>query len=62
MEPQITINGVELTNAQAMTVRVALEDFSMTLTHEGLGDDDIGIAITNGYLNAIREIRKIILG
>lgn len=58
-EPKIIINGVSLNHAQAMTVRVALETFEMHLA-DGLGNDETGIAICNGYRRCIREIRKYI--
>jgi hypothetical protein len=59
-EPEIIINGTVLNSAQAMTVRVALESFFSSLSHEGLGDDECGKAICNGYMISIREIRKLI--
>jgi hypothetical protein len=55
-EPEITINGVRLTTAQAMTVRVALGSFMFDLQGEGLGDDDHGRAMRDGYLTASRAI------
>ena len=56
-EPDITINGVRLTTAEAMTVRVALSAFAMDLKCEGsLGDDDHGHAMRDGYLAALRDI------
>ena len=58
-EPAMTINGVALTIAQAMTVRVALEAFAADLAERGLGDDAHGIAMTEGYLRAIRDIRVL---
>jgi hypothetical protein len=58
-EPKITINGAILDNAQAMTIRVALESFFLSLKGEGLGDDANGLATCEGYLNKIREIREI---
>lgn len=58
-EPCITINGVTLTTGQAMTVCVALELFAFSLTGEGMGDDEQGRAMTQGYLNAIREIHRL---
>lgn len=51
-------NGVTLTYSQSMAVRVALESFSADLINNGLGEDEIGKQITEGYLNNIREIRK----
>jgi hypothetical protein len=56
-EPTITINGGVLSEGQAMTVRVALETFALSLFHEGLGQDATGTAICRGYLARIEEIR-----
>lgn len=61
-EPTITINGQQLTDGQAMTVRVAIEHFASNLTAEGPGDDEHGRAMTKGYLDRISEIRKAIFG
>ena len=56
-EPDITINGVHLTTAEAMTVRVALGAFAMDLENENaLGDDGHGHAMRDGYRAAIRDI------
>ena len=56
-EPNITINGVRLTTAEAMTVRVALGAFAMDLRAEdSLGDDDHGHAMRDGYRAALRDI------
>jgi hypothetical protein len=61
-EPTITINGVLLTNAEAMTVRVAIENFAMDLRNDGLGEDEHGRTMTRLYLAQIDEIRKHIFG
>ncbi len=58
-ESHITINGKSLSVAQSMTVRVALNDFAMSLRSDGLGDDDHGKAMVEGYLKAINEIFTI---
>jgi len=58
-EPAIVINGVPLTTAQAMTVRVALGAFAMDLQSHRLGGDDHGEAMTKGYLAAIYEVHQI---
>jgi hypothetical protein len=58
MEPTVTINGVTMTNAQAMTIRVAVESMAMSLHHDGLGDDDLGKLMVSGYLGAIEAIRR----
>lgn len=58
-EPAITINGVPLTHAQAMTVRVALGAYAMELQNHGLGEDEHGRTMTGGYLAAIYDIHQI---
>jgi hypothetical protein len=58
-EAAITINGVPLTTAQAMTVRVALGSFAMDLQNHHLGGDEHGEAMTRGYLAAIYEIHQM---
>lgn len=58
-EAEITINGAKLSKAQSMTLRVAIESFSTSLTNDGLGDDPTGKAICEGYLNRISEIRGL---
>jgi len=59
-EPQITVNGMELSVGQAMTVRVALQSFAQGLVDDGLGDDEVGKSICQGYLDNIHDINKII--
>ena len=59
-EPAITINGHVLTTAQAMTIRVALGSFALTLQSDGLGEDEVGKSICAGYLGRISEINNII--
>lgn len=58
-EPTITVNGVTLTTAQAMTVRVALGNFAIFLNSEGLGDDENGRTLCAGYLAAIYTVTAI---
>jgi hypothetical protein len=56
-EPQIIINGVELTVGQAMTVRVACGAFAM-----GMGDAEIRLGlgeIGDAYQKRLREIHKL---
>jgi hypothetical protein len=57
-EPDIIVNGTKLTTVQAMTVRVALGSFSISLG-EGLGDDPNGVAICAGYKRCIGEVHKL---
>lgn len=61
-EPTIIINGQQLTDAQAMTVRVAIEHFAVDLAERGLGNDERAKAISKGYLDRIGEIRRAIFG
>ena len=57
-EPQIIINGQQLSVGEALTVRVAIESFATTLNVEGLGSDAIGESMTGRYLARISDIRK----
>lgn len=57
-EPIITVNGHALTPGEAMTVRVALEAFALSLTDpESLADFDFG-TIGPLYRAAISRIRN----
>lgn len=58
-EPTIVINGITLTTAQAMTVRVAIGNFAIGLQNGELGNDEIGRGITAGYLAAVKSIHAI---
>lgn len=58
-EPQIEINGWQATPAMAMTIRVALESFAMDLQANGQHDCEHGIAMTNSYMDRIKEIREL---
>ena len=57
-EPDIIINGNICTISQAMTIRVALETFSMNLESQGIKEDETWRKIRNNYLDRIREIHK----
>ena len=59
-EAKIIINGVEITNAMSMTVRVALESFAMGLSDDGLGDDESGKRTARLYLSRVNEIRPLL--
>jgi len=56
MEPRITINGTTLTEAQAMTLRVAAGSFAKDLRENGLGGDEHGQQMTALYLARLHEI------
>lgn len=59
-EPTVVINGHTLTQAQAMTVRVALGIFAMSLMDENtMGKDHTARTMTEGYSRCIGEIHKI---
>jgi hypothetical protein len=51
MEPEIIINGVRLTEGQAMTLRVAL-----SMAEWDCGEDDLGKQMTDGYKARTSEI------
>lgn len=55
-EPAMIVNGVTLSEGQAMTVRVALQNFAGTLMQDGLGEDDHGKSMAKAYLDRIGEI------
>lgn len=58
-EPQITINGHQCSVGEAMTIRVAVESFAMSLGDpDALGKDEHGRNMTAGYLAQIDDIRK----
>lgn len=59
-EALIIVNGHKLTIGQSMTMRVALENFSIDLQFKGLGKDEHGQKMTDAYKARIREIRKIL--
>ena len=57
-EPTITINGVKLNNAEAMTVRVAIASFHMTIDFDGLGEDEHGKFMAKAYKGCLRSIHE----
>ena len=59
MEPEITINGQKVTTAMAMTIRVAVESFALSLACDGIGDDESGKDMSRLYMARITEIRKL---
>jgi hypothetical protein len=60
-EARVVVNGFDLTAAESMTVRVALESLSSSLADEGaLGHDEHGEVMRLGYLGNIRSIRRIL--
>jgi hypothetical protein len=60
-EAKITVNGVELSVGQAMTLRVALTQFIFGMKEDGLGGDEQGIAIAAGYIDRGSEVLLLML-
>lgn len=58
-EAEITINGVKLTDAEAMTVRVAIDTLANVLA-EGLGLENDGIALTDRYMTSLSRIQALL--
>jgi hypothetical protein len=59
-EAKITINGVDLTSAQAMTFRVAITCYFAEMFEEGaLGDDEHGESMRKAYYARAAEIIQI---
>jgi hypothetical protein len=59
-EADIVVNGVPLSRAESMTIRVALEGFASDLHANLLGDDEHGRAMTAGYWASIEGIRRVL--
>lgn len=56
-EPEITINGVQLTSAQAMAVRIAVSSFDADC-----GDDKHGKVMAAAYEARLNEVFRIMIG
>lgn len=62
-EPTVNINGTSLTEAQAMTLRVAVTDFLTRMSNVGeLGEDQAGEDIRQRYSARSTEIVSLLLG
>ena len=59
-EAIITINGKQISSAMSMTIRVAIEGFSMELKENGLGPDKHGKEMVALYQERINEIRGLL--
>lgn len=60
-EAQIVINGRVLTEAQSMTLRVAISDMVMRMSDtNALGSDEHGRAMAQLYLVRAAEIERLI--
>ena len=61
-EATVIVDGVELTQAQVMTMRVALSSFATDMTRPGvLGEDKHGEKMRALYLTHSREIEKMLV-
>ena len=60
IEAVVTVNGQTLTFAQSMTLRCAVEHFSLALSIDGLGDDENGKKLVSGYQANLQGIREAI--
>jgi predicted RecB family endonuclease len=58
-EAEITINGAKLTDAESMTVRVAIDTLANVLA-EGLGLETDGIALTDRYMVSLSRIQDLL--
>lgn len=62
-EAAVIINGVPLTTAQSLTLRIAASNFLLDVQDPNfLGDDDSGRAITKGYHDCLAEILELMRG
>jgi hypothetical protein len=59
-EANIVINGVTLTHAQAMTVRVAIASLRSDMATHGLGDDEHGKFMAQAYLDRGAEVETLL--
>ena len=59
IEATMTVNGIELEAGHVMTIRVALESYASELHENGLGEDERGKAICQGYLKRIGQLRSL---
>jgi hypothetical protein len=61
MEPHIVLNGTELSSAQSIAIRVAIESFWSTLDDpDYLGADEHGRKMVSLYRERLNEVRKLI--
>jgi hypothetical protein len=57
-EAEITISGVKLTDAESMTIRVAIDTLANVLA-EGIEDNEAQ-ALTNRYLTSLTRIQALL--
>jgi hypothetical protein len=59
MEPKIIINNIHLTEGEALTIRVAVECFTLDLQRYELGDDEHGGLMSTAYQHNLHRIIAI---
>ena len=57
-EAEITISGVKLTDAESMTIRVAIDTLANVLA-EGIEDNEAQ-SLTNRYLTSLTRIQALL--
>ena len=57
-EPRVELNGRILSDAEVMTLRVAIESFAISLIMNGLGEDEIGKEVAQNYLHHLKRLRE----
>ena len=55
-EADVKINGLSLAFGEIMSVRVAISQFLIQLQADGLGDDEMGKSLCNGYQRACKSV------
>lgn len=58
-EADITINGTRLTDAESMTIRVAVDTLANVLA-EDLGTEGDGPALADRYMSALTRIQALL--
>ena len=61
IEPNITINGVPLTFAEALTLRVAIGNFAISLSDPTFRRD-VGEVLARNYAERLDAIQRLITG
>jgi hypothetical protein len=58
-EAEITINGIKLTDAESMTIRVAVDTLANVLA-EDLGAEGEGQTLADRYMTALTSIQSLL--
>jgi hypothetical protein len=59
-EAAITINGARLTEAESMTVRVAIDTLANVLAEGLAGEDNEGAALAARYMDPLSRIQALL--